>query len=111
MRRALVNDVVHSFCYVSRHSDTDWPCVIFSNKVPAIGNSGDLPEDLTPFVSYALSKNKNYIKATRTIVLMMAWLRTFSAEEQSYAVSLLERYYGYRPACVVVNSNNQLNVQ
>jgi len=112
IRRPLVNDIVHSFCYASRTADTTWPVVMMDRKTPSIDSTiGELPEDLTPFIAYALSKNKNYIKATRTIVLMMAWLRTFNSDEQVYAVHLMKEYYGYRSSCIVGESNNQSDIQ
>lgn len=94
MRKALVNDVVHSFCYACRNN-VAWPVVILSDATHAFAASSLPAGLLTPFVAYAFSVQSNYILANRQVILLAGFLRTFSPTEQLYASALLERYYGY----------------
>lgn len=94
IRKALVNDIVHSFCYAIR-SNKQWPVVILGNKYETTTAHSFPLQALIPFTNYAYSKQRNYILANRHIILIASWLRAFSTEEQQYAVTLMQKYYGY----------------
>lgn len=95
MRRAHVNDVVHSFAYSIRQNVRTWPCVILQQPIPAI----DLPDyslrdsELAPFVTYALSRSRDYLRATSAIILLVVFFRTWNTVERIYATYLLHTYY------------------
>lgn len=100
-RKPLVNDVVFSFCYACRHcgaQEYDWVYPIFGTRFRATSGLPDKIEADTfaVFISYALSKQPNYIIAMRQVIHMATWLRNFNQLERAYALELMERYYGTR---------------
>jgi hypothetical protein len=97
IRKALVNDIVHSFCYCCRKKTAQWPLVIFEGQAFA----SILPVEfldtlLVPYIDYALRRNKNYVIAMRQVILLATWLRNLNVAEQDYATNLMVKYYGYR---------------
>lgn len=92
MRKALVNDVVHSFCYAVR-TGRAWPVVILQQRFE-VSLATYPAQDLVPFACYAYCKQRNYLLANRQIVLLSSWLRVLTAEERNYAATLMEKYYG-----------------
>lgn len=95
-RKALVNDAVFSFCYACRTDSSHWAMPIFGAAKSCDGwKPGELDHSLLiPFIAYALSKQPNYIKSMRHIILMAAWLRSFTDVERTYAIYLMDKYYG-----------------
>lgn len=101
MRRALVNDLVHSFCFACRASTKQqgiaWPAVILEQKLPAIAaphSEFDSVYLVYP-AAYAFANQPNYILATRIIILYASWFRTLSIDERNYTLQLFKDYYGF----------------
>lgn len=103
MRRALVNDLVHSFCYSCRAKNDDegqsapaWPCVVLGTQVltPVLQLTAFDPRRLIPFVAYALATHPFAWAATTNIIKISDHLRRLTKQEQDYAIYLMERYYG-----------------
>ena len=99
MRRALVNDIVHSFCFICRQKKedaADWPFLLLGDQVlPAIiFHEAFDPRRLIPFVAYALANNIWSWSATNYVIRMSDLLRRLTKQEQDYAIHLMERYYG-----------------
>jgi hypothetical protein len=104
MRKALVNDVVHSFCYAARQapaegsSSVPWPNVLLgkhpllTTKIVHMGYFD--PRRLIPFVAYAYAANRWPWAATNNILTLSDCMRRFTVKEQDYAIYLMERYYG-----------------
>ena len=105
LRKALVNDIVHSFTWGCKQVSADWPLLIFGKSDLLSGKSTDFANgQLAPFASYAFTACKNYVIATRNTILLASWLRVFSEEERSYALTILGKYYGlhsFTPATAV----------
>jgi hypothetical protein len=111
LRKPLVSDLIHSFCYACRHKSI-WPFVVFGNENAAIGMGLGKTGDLAPFITYALNVQPNYVLAMRQIVLLASRLRNLSVEEQQYAAELMEKYYGIeRCTFKASNPNDRLVVQ
>lgn len=94
MRKAKVNELVRSFAYVVRTNCRShlWPWPIF--EAPSGFTTHPVHAAvLVPFVSFAYSRQSNYILAGRNIALVCSYLRDLSSEEQFYAASLMLRFY------------------
>jgi hypothetical protein len=108
MRKALVNEVIHSFCYGCRNlsHESYWPAIVFGNKTPS-KYLGAVPNcNLVPFVAYAFTKQENYIIANRHVILLATWLNSFTDEEQTYALYILNKYYVNRTNSTISNQSN-----
>lgn len=93
LRKLLVNDVVHSFCYCVRKQRRVWPHVILGIQ-PIDGELGEITAaDLAPFVIYANIVTWNYSYVLQHIAAVSWALRRFSLEERSYASYLMSKYY------------------
>jgi hypothetical protein len=68
------------------------PNVIFNRAIPFSGASYPLA-DITPFASYAINTQANYILAMREVIFVAGWLRSFTPAEQEYAAHILRKYY------------------
>lgn len=100
LRKALVNDVVHSFCYVVRSKmpggDTsifDWPFMLLGRQSLTGPVAPFNPQILVPFVSYAYAKQIYTYSATCAVMIVSDYLRRFTEEERIYATQLMAKYY------------------
>ena len=93
MRKALVNEIVRSFTYSLTRQGV-WPFPIFGFKSCPVGSIALESTKVLPFILYAASKEANYFSFNRAVVEIAMWLRSFSIEEQDYALYLLAKYYG-----------------
>ena len=92
LRKPLVNEIVRSFTYSVTHPGT-WPFPIFGARALPTGSIALRTSVVLPFILYASRLELNYFSFNRAISHMAEWLRSFTTEEQDYAVYLIEKYY------------------
>lgn len=100
MNSALVNDLVHSFCFAARTHCRDLPLVVLGYE-PHRGREIWPPskEDCTfilPFAVYAFKHATGLVEATRLLYVMSGYCRILSAAERALAHQVMEKYYGVR---------------
>lgn len=93
MRKPLVNEIVRSFMY-SLDNPGMWPFPIFGAKHCPVGSIMLESRIVIPFILCAAGKEVNYFSFNRAVNEITNWLRSFSLEEQEYAVYLVNKYYG-----------------
>lgn len=104
LRKALVSDLVHGFCYACRTHEmkaASWPSAILGLQLPARMSFTEfkLPI-LLPFIAYAHTVQDNYWVAQVQLSHLSLWLSDFSDEETAYALYLMDKYYhGYITKC------------
>lgn len=92
LRKALVNDIVHSFCYCCRTGDTTFPVVMLQRTL-IDGWKAKTDFDAEPYVIYAFKHTKDYVWVINRVARLAGFMRAFSQQERMYAQSLMERYY------------------
>ena len=95
MRKSLVNDIVHSFCFAIRQHDRHckWPMLILGNEHPGVSGGHIVLPSMAALTAYAYAIEPNYVIANQHLALLAIWLRVMSVDEQLYAADLLEKYY------------------
>lgn len=92
IRKARVNDVVHSFVWHLRSQE--WPALIFEGDfIPPFSKE---QADLSVFAEFAFTRQRNHVLAYRSVCLLAPWLRIFNHDELQYARHLLNTYYAAR---------------
>lgn len=95
IRKARVNDLVRSFTFAVRRklqTGREWPFPILGKQWENAMRPLQL-DCLVPFTAWAYATTGNYIIANRHIVLLAAYMRDLSEDEQEYAASLMYKYY------------------
>lgn len=95
IRKPLVNEIVRSFAYSVKHPGT-WPFPIFGARQLPLGSIALRTSAMLPFILYASGIELNYFSFNRAVLHVSEWLRSFSVEEQDYAVYLIGKYYDNR---------------